>query len=83
MLNPMHVSHMQRTSVGSLSVSEILFLMFVWGFTEGKAVLELAGEGLGWGEKACVTGLQARLLLELQSQLMFRDMPNVVIDDQF
>lgn len=57
--------------------------MFVWGFIEGKAVLELAGEGLGWGKKACVTGLQARLLLELKSQLMFRDMPNVVIDDRF
>lgn len=73
---------MQRTSVGQPLCSRNSILMFAQALTEGRAVMELAGEGLGWGERACAAPLQAHCPLELHSQLMFRDIPNVLMDER-
>lgn len=73
----------KRLLLARPSISEIVFLMFVWTLTERRALLDVAGEGLGWGEGVCVAALQAHLPLELQSQLMGTAIPSVVTDNWF
>lgn len=73
----------KRLLLARPSISEIVFLMFVWTLTERRALLDVAGEGLGWGEGVWVAALQSHLPLELQSQLMGTAIPSVVTDNWF
>lgn len=81
-LDPMHASRNPKDLCWPAPVSENLFLLAARAFTEGRMYRNLLPRDWS-GAWEAVTALEARCLLELLSQLMFRDMPRVVIGDCF